>query len=140
MSIPTLTHEEFESLLKEIGEYGAVTVEPFLITAHNGTYEEVMSEVPKTKGLRMLFLNVAVPHMYTDRNGKTLLVFPLYTTYDEIDSVFPNEYDESPWVYQIVTHVNEDLEDRIFYWRDGRDEDDGNRPLPKFNLADWRTH
>lgn len=138
MNIPTLTHEEYDSLLKEIGEYGAVAIEPFLLTAHDGTPEEVAEEAPKTLGMRALFLNVAQPSMYTDRQGKVLIVLPMYTTYDEIDSIFPVEH--SPWLYMIVGHVNEDLDERMFFWRDGKDEGDGNRELPKFNLADWRTH
>lgn len=133
-----LTHEEFEALLKEEGD---MLPRPAVIQSFDieETFADDFSwDKPKMAALMAVSLNVAEPHMYTDRKGKTMVVLPLTNlTYDTIQGFFPVK---KAWVYTISDTVGEDLDERGWFFRYGQNMWEGNEPLPAFKLEDTLTH
>lgn len=132
-----LTHEQFETLVEE--EYGDVLPRPLLIQAHEA--EELFDDdwnEPKTKAVRVMRLNVAERTMYTDRKGQVVVILPHGPlSYEAINGFFPVK---DAWLYTLSATVGSDLDERNYYFRYGRDEEDGNKAIPKFNLSDIKTH
>jgi hypothetical protein len=133
MSLPVLSHEEFDGLREAEG--GDTLVPVFFI--HKTEAEDIFEddwESPNTHGMRAIFLNVTEPHMYTSRSGKTLLVLPVTQTitYKLIDSIYPGE---SPWLYFLRIAIEQDPDEWILLFRD----DDGHE-IPPFELDDTSTH
>lgn len=132
-----LSHEEFESLVRS--EHGDVLPAPMLIQSFD--IEELLGEdweEPKTAALRALTLNVGEPSMYTDRKGQVMVILPHGPlTYQVIESFFPVK---KAWVYTLSDTVGTDLDEREYYFRYGRDEEDGNVRIPAYSPHDMTTH
>lgn len=139
MSIKQYTHEEFDQLIAT--EYGDTLPRPFLIQSFD--VEEVQDEdfdweTPKKSALKGLPVNVTEPGMYTDRKGQMMVLLPhANPTYDLINSFFPVK---GAWMYTISDSVGAELHDRYYYHRYGKNEVDGNVPLPRYNPHDITTH
>lgn len=120
-------------------EYGSTVPRPALIQSFE--VEELLNEDwedPKMMALRVINLNVSEPRMYTDKRGQVILVLPhAPLSYEMIEGFFPVK---KAWVYTYSTSVGADLDERNYYFRYGRDEEDGNIPLPTFILSDTITH
>lgn len=131
MGMPELTHDEFGEL------HGDLAPRPFLLQSIDA--EAIYTQVEASgKGLRVYFLGVKEPHMYVTKDAKRALVMPAKgVDYDDLSAVFP-EHDA--WAYSIVEEVDEDLEDRDFFFRDGSDMLDGKRKIAPFELGKVSTH
>lgn len=132
-----LTHEEFERLVSD--EHGALMPRPSLIQSFD--VEELLADnwqEPKMQALKTLRLNVVEPTMYTDRKGQVLLVLPHgVPSYHTIESIFPVK---KAWLYTISATVGSELNERIYLFRYGRDEEDGNEPIPAYQANKPLTH
>lgn len=132
-----LSHEEFERLVKE--QHGDLMPRPALIQAHE--VEELLNDdwdQPKMAALKVLTLNVSAPTMYTDKKGQVIVVLPHGgLSYDMIEGFFPVK---KAWLYTQSATVGAELDEQNYYFRNGKDEEDGNVPIPTFRLADTNTH
>lgn len=132
-----LNHEQFEALLRD--EYGDTIPRPALIQSFEA--EELLDDDwqdVKTKALKAMLLNVATPSMYTDRKGQVMVILPHGPlTYQMINGFFPVK---NAWAYTFSATVGADLDERDYFFRYGRDEEDGNEPVPAFKPNDIKTH
>lgn len=134
-----LTHDEYQRLVED--EYGDTLPRPLLIQSFDieETFEENFDwENPKKQAVKVLVLNVAEPRMYTDKKGQVMVIVPHEPfTYALINSFFPVK---NAWLYTLSDTVGADLEDRYYYHRFGKNEWDGNIPIPAYSSEDITTH
>lgn len=131
MGMPELTHDEFDELT------GAFAPRPFLLQSIDP--EDVYTQVEaSTKGVRVYFLGVKAAHMYATRDNKRALVLPAKgVDYDDLSEAFPVH---DAWAYSISEEVDEDLDERSFFFRDGPDTLDGKRKIAPFERGKVSTH
>lgn len=142
MTYPVLTPDEYQQLVTE-AVAGDLTLTPATLWVQALEPDRLLSDKwdePILRGLRIQFLNVLTPHWYIHPDGTRTGVLPIVEplTYDALDELWPNA--ASPWAFALKDSIHEEMDESIYYFRDGEDADDGRRPIPAFDLANERTH
>ena len=147
MSIPELSHEEFDALVKDMGDWGDVALEADFLIAYTGDVEEVLAPEEKTMAMRTVFMQVREPHLYRSREGKTIIVLPPEdaVTYQMINSFHPvpersTEAHANYWLYVIKPYAGAPWELCRIMFRDGTGYEDGGNVIPSYDLNRPETH